>query len=233
MHPITRLRILQVSVGLGLALLVGLMIWQTVRATGRAARIELAEARMTQPPAALPNRPNPDDHQLTPVLVIGQFDHSRAQVVLASTPRLGPGGRIITPFHVDGRRRPILVDRGFAPDTVLRNGVGTIAPVAGSVEVRGILLWPREVGPFTPERDAERELWFARDVDAMATMLETEPVLLVASDSGPDGWPLALPPAADQRNVHIEYAVTWGALAVAWLIIGGVLVRRERRRFHG
>jgi surfeit locus 1 family protein len=47
--------------------------------------------------------------------------------------------------------------------------------------VTGNLHWPDEIDPwFTPDPDLARNIWFARDVPAMARVLETDPVLVVA-----------------------------------------------------
>lgn len=215
-------------VGLGFVALVALAVWQTLRAGDRADRIALAEARLGLSETVLPDRPDPARHELLPVRVTGRFDPDAVQHVLHSTPLLGPGIRMIVPFDLaDGGR--ILVDRGFVPFRILDAGLSP-EPDDREVEIRGALVWPRERGRFTPDRDPETGMWFARDVVAQAAAAGAEPVMIAARDSGPGGWPRAESPAPDGTNRHVEYALTWAALAGAWLIIGVLLIRRERVR---
>ncbi len=211
----------------GFLILAGLCAWQGVRALGREDRIELAALRLSLPPAPLPAAFAPVEQELLPVRVEGRFAHSDERHVLTSLPPLGPGVRVITPLDTpDGRR--VLVDRGFVPERLRDPSLRPEGQSQGSVAVEGVLSWPRERGFFVPEPDPETGLWFARDVDALAVAAGAETVLVVARDSAPGGFPRADAPEPDRRNVHIEYAATWAALAAAWLVIGGLLWRRER-----
>ena len=212
----------------GLALLLGLTVWQVSRALEREARIELAVERLARPPVSLPRQLAPLDQEMTPVRLRGRFEHAGEQHVLFSLPPLGPGVRVITPFATaDGRR--VLVDRGFVPERLRPRPARAAGLPTGSVVVEGVLSWPRERGFWVPEPDPESGLWFARDVAALAVAPATEPVLVIARHSATGGFPRADAPTADRRNIHIEYALTWAALAVAWGVIGGLLWRREVR----
>jgi cytochrome oxidase assembly protein ShyY1 len=56
-------------------------------------------------------------------------------------------------------------------------------------------------------------------------------LLLVAETATGEGrFPLPLTPGVNLPNDHLEYAVTWGGMALVWSVMGGVLVRREWRR---
>ncbi len=83
---------------------------------------------------------------------------------------------------------------------------------------------------YTPEPDREAELWFARDVPAMAAALDTEPVLIVRRAGGElpgvTPWPVD---TAGIPNDHLEYAITWFSLAAIWLAMTGFLVYRMRK----
>ncbi len=207
----------------GAALLLGLAVWQTARAVERVRWIDLAQERAALPPVALPANPAPIEHAMLPVRVNGRFDHTAAQRVYAFDPADGPGHRLVVPLDTEDGRR-ILVDRGFVVDTA------TPAEDGGMASVAGLLLWPREKGPFTPERDAQSGLWYARDVPALAVAATAEPVLVVASESPPGAWPRAAPPVFEPGNRHVGYAVTWTALAAAWAAIFGLLWRRSGQR---
>ncbi len=210
----------------GFAVLSGLCAWQVARALEREERIQLAAERLTRSPIPLPDHFTPSEQELTPVLVRGRFDHLEERHVLTSLPPLGPGVRVITPLDTaEGRR--ILVDRGFVPERLRDRLNRPESQVEGLVEVEGVLTWPRERGFFVPEPDPETGLWFARDVLALANASDSEQVLVVARQSASSGFPRADAPRPDRKNIHVEYAVTWAALAVAWAVIGGLLWRRE------
>ena len=222
-----RQAVLAAGVLAGFAILVGLCAWQVDRALERERGIERASERLSLPPIPVPRVFSPEEHELTPVVVRGRFDHDGERHVLTSLPPLGPGVRVVTPLQTgDGRR--VLVDRGFVPERLRDRSARPEGLGDGVVEVEGVLSWPRERGFFVPEPDAETGLWFARDVAALSVAAGTEEVLVVARHSAPGGYPRADAPRPDRKNIHIEYAATWGALAVAWIVIGALLWRRER-----
>jgi surfeit locus 1 family protein len=70
----------------------------------------------------------------------------------------------------------------------------------GTVTVTGNLHWPEEVDGFTPEPDLARNIWYARDVDALAAHLGTEPVLIVARDLSVSDDPVTPLPVDTERH---------------------------------
>ena len=92
----------------------------------------------------------------------------------------------------------------------------------------------------TPEPDRAANIWFARDLALMtealgaealgAEALGAEPVLVVAEAHGGGDWPKPLRLGVNQRNDHLQYAITWFSLALIWAVMGTMLVRRERGR---
>ena len=85
------------------------------------------------------------------------------------------------------------------------------------VTVIGNLHWPDEVDGWTPEPDA-RGVFFGRDLEAIAEVLETEPVLVVArevSENDPPATPLPVTTTGIPNN-HLGYAVQWFGLAAVW-----------------
>ena len=78
-----------------------------------------------------------------------------------------------------------------------------------------------------------RNIWFARDVEALAAQFNTQPIMVVLrempeSDLGVTPWPVD---TAGIPNDHLQYAITWFSLAVIW---GGMtlyfLLRTTRSR---
>lgn len=217
----------------GVSILAGLGVWQVQRLGWKNAVIADLEARLGEPETVVTGRETPADN-FTPARATGRFvatDDTPQLRFLTSLKPQGPGFRIITAFELETGAR-ILVDRGYAPETVApRDGVPP-PPPDGVVSVSGALHWPREVSSYTPDPNIAERLVFARDVDAMAAMLDATPVMLVASQGATpagDRWPEPLPPLVDLPNDHLGYAITWFAMATVWAVMT-VLVAFRRRR---
>ena len=102
---------------------------------------------------------------------------------------------------------------------------------AGPATITGNLHWPDEIDGFTPESDAEKNIWFARDVPTLADVLGTEPVLIIlreTSETDPPVTPLPIDGAAIP-NDHLEYVVTWYGLAIVWVLMTVYYLRRLRK----
>lgn len=210
---------------LGTAILLALGVWQVQRLQWKQDVLARIEERIAAPPGALPEAPQPEADRYRPVEVSGRFAGPSLRV-LASERGLGPGFHVIAAFETDTGRR-VMVDRGFVPDS----RADDVAP-GGTARITGNLHWPREVDSFTPEPDAGRNLWFARDVPSMAAALETEEVLIVARRSVPAAPPLRPAPVstAGIPNNHLEYAITWFSLALVWVGMTAFWLWRIRRK---
>ncbi len=208
----------------GTTLLLGLGVWQLQRLAVKEAILAQIDARIIDAPVALPVAPTEAQDEYLPVRVTGRYAPFAADV-LVSTKERGPGFRAVTVFVTEGGRR-ILVDRGFVPEALKMTPRGE-----GPAVVTGNLLWPDEVDGFTPKPDLDRNIWFARDLPAMAAALNTEPVLVVLRNgSGPDTTAMPMPvDSANISNDHLEYAVTWFSLAAIWALMTGYLLWRQRR----
>jgi surfeit locus 1 family protein len=208
----------------GLAVLIGLGIWQVQRLAWKQGVIADIEAVIHAEPTALPATPDPQADRYQPVRVTGHFE-AEELFVLVSSRDLGAGFRIVAPFVTDEGRR-IMVDRGFVPtemrDAPRGNGEAT--------EVIGNLHWPDDRTSATPDNDVAGNWWYARDVEMMAAELGTEPVLVIArAATGPGILPMPVSTAAIP-NRHLEYALTWFALAGTWVVMTGFALWRIRRR---
>lgn len=208
---------------IGAAILIGLGVWQLQRLAWKEGVLAEIDARIAAIPAALPEAPDPVDDRYLPVAVDGAFAGDPLRV-LVSVQGSGPGYRLISVLETDGRR--VLVDRGF-----LAEGVALPDTPDGPVTVTGNLHWPDEIDGFTPAADIARNQWFARDVEAMAAHLETEPTFIVLREiSVPDAPITPLPVTAEGiPNNHLGYAVQWFGLALVWLGMTAFLAWRIRR----
>jgi len=209
-------------VGLGgAAILIWLGVWQFQRLAWKEAIIADINTRIAAAPVDLPASVNRDLDAYLPVS--GAFEQGEVHV-LVSQKDVGAGYRIITPFVLEDGRR-IMVDRGFAvasaKDAARSDGPATIT---------GNLQWPHETDSFTPEADLKGNIWFARDVPAMAQTLGTQPVLLVTRSSTPPAAGISPLPVDTARipNDHLQYAITWFSLAAIWLGMSLFFLRRRR-----
>lgn len=207
----------------GAAILVALGSWQLRRLEWKEGVLAEIEARINDAPVTLPAAPDLEADRYMPVRVIGRFTGEQVRV-LASVKHVGAGHRLIAAFETGGRR--VLVDRGFLP---LQSGSDALP--AGEVSITGNLHWPDEVDSFTPDPEPEKNLWFARDLPALAEHMGTEPVLIVAREvSAKAGAVTPLPvDTSGIPNDHLGYAVTWFGLAIVWLGMTALLLWRIRR----
>ncbi|HDY95122.1 MAG: SURF1 family protein [Sulfitobacter litoralis] len=211
-------------VGLGgAAILIWLGVWQIQRLAWKEAIIADINTRIAAAPVDLPASVNRDLDAYLPVTVSGTFEQGEVHV-LVSQKDVGAGYRIITPFVLEDGRR-IMVDRGFAVASAK-----DAARSDGPATVTGNLQWPQETDSFTPEADLKGNIWFARDVPAMARTLGTQPVLLVTRSSTPPAAGISPLPVDTARipNDHLQYAITWFSLAAIWLGMSLFFLRRRR-----
>ncbi|SNR51199.1 SURF1 family protein [Puniceibacterium sediminis] len=207
---------------IGAAILVGLGRWQLQRLEWKQGILTQIESRIGGEPLPLPTSVDPEANKYQPVDLPGEIIPDELHV-LVSVKQVGAGYRVISPFVTGGRR--VLLDRGFIPveDVALDRPGGT-------AEVQGNLHWPDDRNSSTPENDMVGNIWFARDITQMAEVLKTEPLLIIASDvtpADPGVTPLPLN-ASGIPNDHLQYAITWFALALVWLIMTTGYIWRQQ-----
>jgi surfeit locus 1 family protein len=196
----------------GMSILISLGIWQMQRLAWKQVILTQIEERIVETPVALPANPDPVDDKYLSVTAEG-FVKPEFLRVLVSQKRIGAGYKLISPFVLEGRT--VLLDRGFISVNDDLPGEATIA--VQSV-VTGNLHWPQETDGYTPAPDIEKNIWFARDVEAMAAILKTDPVMIVLREISP-GNAGVTPLPVDTVNIpndHLQYAITWFLLALIW-----------------
>jgi surfeit locus 1 family protein len=206
----------------GAAILIALGIWQVQRLAWKEGVLADIEARIAAAPVPLPADPDRVRDAYLPVEVTGMLGADHLQV-LVSQKQVGAGYRIIRPMIRDEGR--ILVDMGFVSVDDAR---GLLFEEGPPLTIIGNLQWPQEVDSYTPAPDLEKNIWFARDVDAMAAALGTDPVLVVRRDASALGGPLNPLPVdtAAIPNDHLQYAITWFSLAAIWSVMTFFFLRR-------
>jgi surfeit locus 1 family protein len=199
---------------LALAIMVGLGVWQLERREWKDGLLATIAARLEILPEPLPAAPT-DDWEFRHVLVEGPV----------------AGGRW---FRFPGRTKDkevgdalmLLVQREDGTYVAAEYGwVGfnaPLPPVPMVLAVEGILRQPVKPGIFTPNNDAGANAWYSVDPVAMGKAAGLDPAKVLPQYLKPADWVPSLP------NDHLQYAITWFALAATFLVIF-VLFHRKRR----
>ena len=195
--------------------------WQVERLHWKHALIARVDARVHAEPAAPPARNDwpqttaaRDEYRR--VVATGEYLQDHDTRVQAVTER-GPGWWLLSPLREDSGDT-ILVNRGFVPD----DWKGDVAPPAGHVRVVGLLRMSEPNGAFLRENDVAHDRWYSRDVAAIARargLGEVAPWFVDAErDASAPEWPAGGMTVVHFRDQHLQYALTWFALAVltAW-----------------
>ncbi|AYF00306.1 SURF1 family protein [Paracoccus yeei] len=209
---------------LGCAILISLGVWQLHRLAWKESMLADIQRSIEGAPVPLPAAVDPSMKYL-PVTVSGTTTGQEIDV-LSGTRESGGGYQIVSALVTDDGRR-ILLDRGFVDQDHKRD---PRPPVR--LDVVGNLHWPQEKGSATPAPNLDQNIWFARDVPAMAKALGTEPVLVVAAEVRGDAQGVEPIPVAIEGipNNHLSYAVQWFMIATVWAGMTVALIWRIRQR---
>lgn len=211
----------------GVAILVALGLWQVRRLEWKEAVIAEIEARIADAPVPLATfaAPDPAGDRFVPVTLSGRTTGQEIHLLTGMTGQ-GPGYSIIAAFETTEGRR-VLLDRGFVPESAR-----DVPRPPVVLQVTGNLHWPDEADAYTPPPDPARNIWFARDVAAMAESLGTDPILVVLRGAEGDRQNI-LPVPVDSSGIpnnHRQYAITWFSLAGIWAGMTAYLLWRIRQK---
>ena len=229
-----------VAAALAFVLLVGLGVWQLERRAEKHALIARIEARIDQPPIALPPRAD------WSAAMVAEFDYrpvtARVRFLprdvlaytIVSEPRggrySGPGYWVLTPAEVEGGGI-VIVNRGFVPEAPKLRDQRTPPPTE-VIALSAVLRQPEAANPFTPAPDARAGILFLRDPAAAAAMLGLDAVAPFTLDLVAPRPASGLPQGGETRlafyDRHLEYALTWFGLAASLLAVLGALWWRRR-----
>ncbi len=228
--------------GLVIALLVGLGLWQLERRAWKEALIAKVEARVKAEPVGLDEAiimaRGGEDVSYLRVRVEGRFAHDQERYLYALSGN-EPGWHVITPLMTAGGKA-VLVDRGFVPKALMGPTSRRAGQVEGLVSVAGLARPPEQQGLFVPDNAPDENRWFWRDLSAMASSLppatraNLAPFFIDAEASSiPGGWPRGGETRLTFPNDHLQYAITWFLLAGCVLAVYLVYLRGRLRRGPG
>lgn len=229
-----------------LVVLLGLGTWQMQRKAWKDGLVAAIGERTTAAPVALAalREQGQASSGLGPeyrrVRLAGRYLHGQERHLYMPA-KQGQGWHVITPLVVDGGGI-VLVNRGWIPDASKDQARRREGQIEGRHELTGLVRMPERPGWFTPANDADRNIWFWRDLHGM---LACRPTADAGSDecralahahappqaggqparypyfvdaealpANPGGWPKGGTTNFDIPNRHLEYAITWYGLAL-------------------
>ena len=208
-----------------LAVLIGLGTWQVMRLQEKAALLDRIDTRLVEATVPLPAAVvDPTAWDYRRVEVTGTFLGDREMRVLGRIRHGRSGAHVVTPLRrADGTT--VLVNRGWVPDDWQGPPADT-----GPMTVTGIARVPSPPGWMVLDNVPETGTWFSVSIPEMARALDLDRVAPVVVEAGPT--PSGTLPEGgitrvDIPNNHLEYAITWYALAGALLAM--FLIHRRRR----
>jgi len=221
---------------LGVVGLSALGVRQLERRVWKLALIERVDQRVhaapvaPPPPADWPAVTAADDEYLR-IGVTGHFLNDQETLVRAAT-ELGSGYWVLTPFRTD-QGFTVLVNRGFVPPDKRDPASRFVGQAAGETRVTGLLRMTEPKGGFLRKNDPSHDLWYSRDVAAIAAahgLAGAAPYFIDADATTTAAWPRGGLTVIAFPNNHLVYAITWFSMAV--LLAAGVIAafRAERKR---
>jgi surfeit locus 1 family protein len=221
------------------AVFVGLILlgnWQVRRYHLKLKIAHDIATRVHAPPVAAPGpaewpRITAGDEQYLHVKLHGRFIGSQT-LVHGSSPE-GYGYWAMAPLRTD-HGFVVLVNRGYVPPKPAGTPASAkIAPPAGEVTLTGLLRPTEPRGGFLRHNQPEKNLWYSRDVAAIAAAdhLPTNQVApyFVDADAaaGESGPPYPGFTSIHVYNHSLGYAITWYLLALGALLAMGIVIRHE------
>jgi cytochrome oxidase assembly protein ShyY1 len=229
-----------------LALFIGLGVWQLQRRVEKHALIAALTERLAVAPGALPSPEQwsaltPARDEFRRVSFTAAYEQLPDAMVYSSGSAVredisGPGTWAFLPARLPSGET-VAVNAGFVPNTMQERSPqdrATAPLITGQpVMLTGYLRFPEKAGVLTPAENLARRLWFTRDHLAMAHALgwgEVAPFYIDLEQPVPaSGIPKPGPLEVHLKDDHMQYAITWFALAGAVLIAFAAWLRAQRR----
>jgi cytochrome oxidase assembly protein ShyY1 len=228
------------------ALFIGLGIWQLQRRLEKHALIAALTERLATVPVPLPPPPqwstlSPERDEFRRVSFTATYAKLPDAMVYSAGSAVrddisGPGTWAFLPARLPGGEI-VAINTGFVQNTMqdrdLENRAVARLITDAPVTLTGYIRFPEAAGMLTPAENLAKRLWFARDHLAMAHRLgwgEVAPFYIDLEQPMPEsGIPKPGPLDVHLRDDHLQYAITWFALAGAVVIAFAVWLRAQRR----
>lgn len=228
---------------IALAILIGLGTWQLQRKAWKESLIEQIETRAYGEPGPIVPETEwttwrADQDEFRKVRVTGTFLHDLEAPVYGLAPGTRQGAPvqgyyILTPLKLT-TGATVIVNRGFVPSDLKDPATRPQGQPRGEVTITGLVRASEARNAFTPKDEPQKNLWFARDPQAIAEARKLERVAPFLIDAGatpnPGGWPRGGQTQLTLPNNHLQYALTWYGIA---LTLVGVFAAFAWKRIKG
>jgi surfeit locus 1 family protein len=211
--------------------LVGLGVWQMQRLAWKEQMItrqDRALARSEPLPVDVVMTLKPGERDFQQVRLDGVFLADKA-LLLGMRPSAGrPGYQYVVPLRLTtgayaGRYVPVVL--GWVPFKADDKPV--VAVPAQAMTLDGIARVFRKPSWVTPDNHPERGEWHTLDTGQIAEYYGLGPFLPFAVQARTAFAGVeTLPPALEFRNDHLQYALTWFALAAIMIVMSVLRIRR-------
>ncbi|WP_374654511.1 SURF1 family protein [Dongia sp.] len=204
--------------------MLALCVWQVQRLYWKEGLIAARVERTTAAPVALP--PVGSDLaevEFRRVALDGRFDHAHEFYMPARSQNGNVGYWIVTPFLPADGTQALLVNRGWVPEEKRDAAARPGGQFANAVAFDGIVRLPQVQGWFQPDNEPAKNRWFylapAEMAAASGLAFRDDLYLDAVKTEIPGNYPLGGQTRIQMPNDHLQYAITWGALALALAVI--------------
>jgi cytochrome oxidase assembly protein ShyY1 len=228
------------------AVFIGLGVWQLQRRAEKHALIAALTEQLAAAPGALPQPAQwsaltPSRDEFRRVRFAATYAPGPDAMVYSSGSAVrddisGPGTWAFLPVRL-ASGETVVINAGFVQNTMQDRDQQdrAVKPLLTGepVTLTGYIRFPEAAGVLTPAENVTRRLWFTRDHLAMAHALgwgEVAPFYVDLEQPLPaNGIPKPGPLDVHLKDDHMQYAITWFALAGAVVIAFAVWLRAQRR----
>jgi len=227
-------------------LFIGLGVWQLQRRVAKHALIAALTERLAATPGPLPaasqwSALTPAADEFRRVRFTATYAHASDAMVYSSGSAVrddifGPGTWAFQPAALPGGET-VVINTGFVQNTMQdraqQDRAVTRLVTDEPVMLTGYIRFPEAAGALTLPENLAKRLWFTRDHLAMGRTLgwgEVAPFYIdLEQPAPPSGIPKPGALQVHLKDDHLQYAITWFALAGAVVIAFGVWLRAQRR----
>ena len=203
--------------------LIGLGSWQIDRMYWKEALIDRLQARSTAEAIALPRWiEDLEALEFRRVSITGEFLHEHEFYLFNRSLNGKPGLNVVTLLKRADGGGHVLVNRGWVPFEKRDPKTRPKGQIEGGIIIEGIIRIARGPGMFTPENEPHNNTWFFVDPSSMSASAKLPPLqgyYVLAANQSPGGLPVGHQWRVDLRNDHLQYAITWFALALGLLVV--------------
>ncbi|ORY84864.1 SURF1 family-domain-containing protein [Protomyces lactucae-debilis] len=214
--------------------------WQVQRRQWKLDLIDEVEEKLRRPALASLNEIDPllqqpaEAGDAVPVQLRGTFQHDREMLVGPRQRDGQTGYHVVTPFRELETQRGLLVNRGWISKTLARQQDRPAGLPQSTTSIFGLLRRTTNKNLFTPANNDVKGQYYYVDIEQMSAHTGCEPILVeetidasyATDDLEEQGIPVGKPHEVLLRNNHMQYIVTWYALALATSAMSVSLFRK-------